>query len=972
MKFPWNRAKEPATRFAASGSAQNFSVGINDVPWLASNNTSWAASSTWASRDQALSVPAVLKGRNLICGTIGSLPFYTVDADNNRIRLPLTEQIDPNVPNSVTMAMTVEDLLFYGTAWWHILNRGYDGYPTSAEHVYYGNVSWQMPSGYPLDKLPSGYYPGSHVFVLGEPIPATDMLRFDSPNPPLLLSGGRSILRALKLEAAADLYANDPQAREYFSAADGSDPDDDDVTSMLNGWLAARQSRTTAYIPSGFTLNQIQQPTPADLQLAQIQREATLAIANAMGLDPEDLGVSTTSRTYRNAVDRRQDRLNECYGPFAQAIEDRLSMGDITRRGQRVCFDWDDFLKANPLERAQTQAIWLANKVVTPDEVRNEEDMPPMTAQQKASIKPAPVPTPVEPSPVDNAPVQQASYSSGDAAGFVFDMDGLDQAFSVDLERRTITGMVAPFGRIGMTAGKKWMFTAGSLKYAPSQINRIKLLQDHDGDQPVGFLAKTWATPEGQFGTFKVGRGPAGDAALQSAADGVRDGLSVGVGHAGDDSGFTFSDQDGVNVITSAPWRETSLVALPAFQDARTTAVTMSAAIHQGDNMPEQQEAAPVAAQFDSAALALAVKDAVAAEFAAREVKEGPAKVEAQPKVPAQVNEAPLYRFDGGKAQRVFTADLAKAANGDFEAKSTLERYMGEHMGAQFANITPANVAALNPVLTRPELYVPNLSFPRPLGDLVTTGGLTDLIAFIAPKYSSSSGLVGDHTTGTEPTDGAFSATTQTITPKGLSGRVDVDREVIDSGGSPQADMLIYSEMVRAYNEVLEKRIVAAFVALSLTDTPVVGIDGDLQAGLVGAGGVLTNLQYLRGGDRFTALALDSTLYGAIVGANDGQGRPLFPMGNPMNVNGVTAGDMSSVQVGGHRGVPSWACETGNGGAQRSYLFAPRSVYQWNSAPQRFTFNQVNVSTVGIAIWGYSAEAITRTSDVYQLAYTVS
>lgn len=964
MKNPFKRGKQSAAaKMAGSGNAQSFSISINDVPWINNSNGSWAAASSWASRDQALSVPAVLKGRNLICGTIGQLPFYTIDADNNRVRLPLTDQIDPNVPNTVTIAMTVEDLLFYGTAWWHILQRGFDNYPTKAEHVFYGNVSWQMPVGYPLDRLPSGYYPGSHAFVLGEPIPAADMIRFDSPNPPLLLSGGRAILRALKLESAADLYSNDPQAREYFSAADGADPEDEDITNLLDGWLTARQTRTTAYIPSGFTLNQIQQPTPADLQLAQIQREATLAIANAMGLDPEDLGVSTTSRTYANAVDRRQDRINECYGPYVQAIEDRLSMGDITRRGQHVCFEWDDFLKSNPLERAQTQQIYLASKVITPDEVRYQEDMPPMTVQQRLEIAP---PAPVQPA-LPPAQPQQANYSSGDAAGFVFDMDGLDATFSVDMERRTITGMVAPFNRVGMTGGKKWMFTPGSLKYAPSHINRIKLLTDHDSDQPVGFLSKTWATPEGQFGTFKVGRGPEGDKALQSAADGVRDGLSVGVGHAGDDSGFTFSDENGVNVITSAPWRETSLVALPAFTDARTTAVTMSAA-DKGETMPEKEEAAPVAAQFDAAAVALAVKEAVAAEFAAREPKEGPVPVEAKPKADLKVNEAPLYRFDGGKAQRVFSADLAKAANGDYEAKTTLERYMGENMAAQFANITPANVAALNPVPTRPELYVPNLSFPRPLGSMVTTGGLTDLIAFIVPKYNTSSGLVADHVTGTEPTDGAFSATTQTVTPKGLSGRVDIDREVIDSGGSPQADMIIYAEMVRAYNELLETRIVDAFQALGLTPTTIHWTSD--AAGQTALLGELSALQFIRGGDRYTSLALDSTLYNPIVEAVDGQGRPLFPMGNPMNTDGTVAGDLSSVQIGGHRGVPAWALEAGNGGPAHSFLFVPGSVYQWNSAPQRFTFNQVNVSSVGIAIWGYSAEAVTRTSDVKEYVYS--
>lgn len=385
--------------------------------------------------------------------------------------------------------------------------------------------------------------------------------------------------------------------------------------------------------------------------------------------------------------------------------------------------------------------------------------------------------------------------------------------------------------------------------------------------------------------------------------------------------------------------------------------------------MSDKDNAAPVAVQFDAAALKLAVDEAVKAAFSER-----PQPVNPAPKAvpPAKVSEPPLYRFDGGKAQRCFTADMANAARGDGDARQAVERYMAEDMAGVFANISTSNVAALNPVLTHPEYYVPNLSFPRPLGSLVTTGSLDALTAFIVPKYSSSSGLVGNHTPGTEPTDGAFAATTQTITPVGVSGRVDVNREIIDSGGSPQADMLIFTEMARAYSEQLEKRIVAALVALSLSDTAVVGTDDTLQTALVGNGGLLTGLQFLRGGDRFTGLAMGSDLYGAVVGAVDQMGRPLFPQNAPENTSGGTASDLSSVRVGGHTGVPAWALETGNGGPQKSYLFVPGSVYQWASAPRRFDFNMVNVSSVAIAIWGYSAEAITRTSDVYQLAYSVA
>ena len=64
------------------------------------------------------------------------------------------------------------------------------------------------------------------------------------------------------------------------------------------------------------------------------------------------------------------------------------------------------------------------------------------------------------------------------------------------------------------------------------------------------------------------------------------------------------------------------------------------------------------------------------------------------------------------------------------------------------------------------------------------------------PKFSTASGLVGAHTEGVEPTPGAFTATNQTVTPAPVSGKIEINREVWDQGGSPQADGIIWAEML--------------------------------------------------------------------------------------------------------------------------------------------------------------------------------
>lgn len=948
-------------------------------------------------RSIALSVPAVLHGRNLIAGTISTLPICVTDSANNEIRSPLLEQIDPDVPNVVTIAQTVEDLLFGSISYWRVLARDSAGFPTYARHVDYRYVSTTPPGPY-NDILPSNFVPGSFVWISGVQTPARDVIRFDSPNPPLLTTAARAISRAIALETAAENMANNPQARQYFAPKDGADPQDTEVTDMLDAWQAARQIRSMGYVPAGFELKDGSTMSPVELQLMQLIEKNVLQLAAAMGLDPEDFGINTTTRTYKNAVDRRQDRINECFGPYAKAIEDRLSMGDITRRGQKVRLDWDDFLKANPLDRMTIQTGYLAAKVITADEIREDEGMPELTPTQKLELAPPPPPEPqVQPgqmhpgAPTNNLAVANqgssaVTFSDDHATGFVFDVD-IAETFSVNESKRTITGLVVPWNAVGRSGGQRWTFAKDSLKYSPGLINRIKLLSEHNSNEVIGRLEKTWSDDQGQWGMFKVARGAAGDEALASAADGIRDGLSVGIAHEGDGVTFSYSPHPAdktINHVTAAPWQETSLVAIPAFSGARVSAVQLAA--DQGVNMhcdkcghehAPNVACAPAPTAQPPAGVTYSAEQ-VAAMFAAWGMPqpatsapvETPAVVSpVRETAQTQVTEQPMYRFDGGRGQRTFSGDLKLIMDGDAEAQTRINRYMQTDMAAQFTNLAPSDVASLNPVLTRPELYVPNLLFGRPLGSLVTLGGLNDLIAFIAPKFNTSSGLVGDHTTGTEPTGGSVTTTSQTITPKGLSGRVDIDREVVDSGGSPQADQIIWSELARAYNEKLETRIVVALEAatLSPTGTGITGTDTTLQTNLLN---ILTPLQFIRGGDSFRSLALSSTLYNPLVAAKDSNGRLLFPLINPMNSAGTTAIDLSTVQVANKVGVPAWALESTNGGTGKSYLFDREYVRQWASAPTRFDFTLVNVSSVSMAIWGYSAEAVTNTAKVRRLVYS--
>jgi len=542
------------------------------------------------SRERALTVPAVQRGRNLIC-SVSTLPLVQRRADNTPVRSPLLDQIDPDVANVVTMAMTLEDLLFEGISWWEILATDGQNYPVSARHVDTDMVTIDPPTdGRSLNPLPAGYARnGPTVWVDGTEVPASRVIRFDSANPAVLVAGATAVRRALSLDRAAAMYADDPRPQDILAPADGAEEvNDDEVLKILARWKTARRKRSTVWLPRSMKYEAVDAPNPQQLQLVELQARAALDIANAIGVDPEELGVSTTSRTYANVIDRRRDKINDVLSSFMLAISQRLSMGDVTRRGHRVEFDLNNYLKSNPTER---WAVYKARKelgVIDAAGILREEGEPPLPPDFE---KPAP-PTPPVPPPatdpneepiVDEATVDASLAAmrvqlrrdglrlSDDEDGKLHFADVPVQHFAVDTKRRIIEGLALPYGVTVSKYGLKFAFLRGSLKW--NSVNRVKLLRDHDMGAPIGVATNLTDTAAGLRVRFRVARGAAGDEALALAEDGVLDGLSVGAYFEASDA---VMNDDGVMNVHRADLREVSLTPMPAFDDARVTKVAAS------------------------------------------------------------------------------------------------------------------------------------------------------------------------------------------------------------------------------------------------------------------------------------------------------------------------------------------------------------------------------------------------------------
>lgn len=990
------------------------------------------------SRDEALSVPYVQRGRNLLC-SIATLPLDQLAPDNTEVPNPLLGQIDSDIANVVTLAQTVEDLIFESVSWWQVTARQADGYPMSARHLDTHTVSLEPPAGRSPAPLPSGLDPRvGVVYVDGMPVPWRDIIRFDSPNPPLLRHGARAIRKALRLDQAAEVYATDPQPLDYFSPRDGMEPESDEaLDEFLSDWSGARRKRSTAYVPWQYQYNSVATPSPAELQLVELQKQAGLEIANLLGVDPEDLGISTTSRTYANDVDRRRNRVNDVYAPYMRAITDRLSMGDVTRRGYVVVFKLDDYLKSNPTERWGVYEKAKNMGAMSVPEIRSEEKLPPI---DPAALAPAPAePAPLRAVPDTATAARPASYRFTTPPYLTF-IDAPAADFAVNAERRVIEGLIVPYGQ----SANGYRFERGSIGWA--DVSRVKLLMGHDPNQAVGVATELADTNRGIRGRFRVARGPEGDRVLQLAEDGVLDGLSVGVDFVLEHD--TVPDpkfRDG-RLVQRSTLMETSLTPMPAYDNARVTRVAASR--YGGTTMPcvtcgqehapnvacqtvqpqQQQQASgavfgappqhtqqgqsanqpgapavtppttvgapapPVqqtrpnltdtwtAEQWDAATRAdplhgmgvthalmgyntPAAQQVIAA--AASIFQAGPTVVNPTTKT-IQVREPQPYRFDRSgnlaRGTHEFSSDVFAASRGDQAATERVQKFVA----AQF-NIATTDVDELNPTTNRPDMYVDQRSFQYPIWEAVQKGTLDSVTPFTFPKFNSASGLVANHTQGTEPTGGSFTTTNATVTPTPVSGKVTINRETFDQGGNPQVSGLLWNQMQKAWYEALEAFAVGVLDAATPTGITLTtaAADDALVDELVNA---LALLNFVRGGFSMDAAFTQVDLYKKLVAAEDSTGRPLLPPLGPQNTIGTARGRWSGLDVNGVAFLPAWALAASGTVAASSYLFDRASVWAWASVPQRLDF-QFAVATIDMGLWGYKAGIITDLAGVREIIY---
>jgi phage portal protein BeeE len=332
-----------------------------------------------ATREEAMSVPTVARGRNIICSSIASIGLEVVDRSTGLdvedgtprvIRTP-----DPRVPGSATYVWTCEDLLFYGYAYWQITELFADTFRVrSVQRVSPARVTIQTNSL----ATEIEYY-----MVDGSPVPNSgigSLVVFNGNDEGLLNRAGKTIRTGAELERAAAMYAREPVPSMVLKS-NGTALPADRITKLLDSWGTARRNRSTAFLNADVTMEAVGFD-PEKLQLNQARSYVSTELARALGIPAYYVDAETgSSMTYSNATNQRQSLLDFSLIPLMTSISERLSMPDFVPQSQRVVYDLSDYLRGSDLERANIYKTLNSivdaegNPAITVEEIREAEDM---------------------------------------------------------------------------------------------------------------------------------------------------------------------------------------------------------------------------------------------------------------------------------------------------------------------------------------------------------------------------------------------------------------------------------------------------------------------------------------------------------------------------------------------------------------------------------------------------------------------
>ena len=315
-----------------------------------------------ASRETALTIPTVSACRDLIVGAAVQMGIGRHRGGERIEPGPLLTQPDPDTTWTAVLAGTVDDLLFYGRAYWYVLAHDGEGteanpqgFPVRARWIPYGSVTPEVDEDTGAYARLEGY----RVEGLDGVVPPEYVIRFDSPLPGVLAFGARTIAGALAIENAARRFA-EIELPAGVLQNEGTELGPDEAQELVDGFQASRQANTIAFLQS--VTYERTDINAEDMQLIEARALAATECARLFNVPVAMVSASpsgnSASLLYQNLAQQLAVFVSNAVAPHLRTVEGTLSLPSVTPRGQRVSFDVQAFLRTDP-QAAATYALDL-------------------------------------------------------------------------------------------------------------------------------------------------------------------------------------------------------------------------------------------------------------------------------------------------------------------------------------------------------------------------------------------------------------------------------------------------------------------------------------------------------------------------------------------------------------------------------------------------------------------------------------
>ena len=323
------------------------------------------------SRRDAMTVPSIARARNLICGTVASIPLEYYKKSTGEVIAPprWINQLSKSQPSFVTLTWIVDSLLFYGVSYLLVTERyAEDGRPSSFEWVANTRVTFTTD----LYGISITQY-----YIDASPVDMNDIVTIQGFDEGVLERGGRTIQSAIDVERAAAQNSANPQPAGFLKNS-GADLPPNEVQGLIAAWKRARQNNSTAYLTSTLDYSPVAF-SPKDMMYNEAVQNFSTQIARTMNVPAYYLSADqNTTMTYANVQDERKQFFSLSIEPYVQAIQTRLSMDDISTSGHEVRFAvFDTFLKNDPLVELQVIEKLLTLGLITTEQAMEMTDLTP-------------------------------------------------------------------------------------------------------------------------------------------------------------------------------------------------------------------------------------------------------------------------------------------------------------------------------------------------------------------------------------------------------------------------------------------------------------------------------------------------------------------------------------------------------------------------------------------------------------------